>query len=266
MDDADRPGELSRADAPGGVVAAPSLRFIGRGSAFADEHNCAWFRVGGSLVLIDCPASAYARMRDMALGYERVFVLVTHTHADHVGGLSLMSEYLYCRSGGELVPDIVAPTPEVAHDLRTLLAVEGTPPGWYRMWHAGRGGVGVRRLDFSGLGWSASPVEVDHVPELRCYGYVLDIGGRRVVYTGDASSPAPLLAHVTPGCELYSEISAWDSPVHYCCARAVPELSALVRDGVQVYVMHIDDEDRIADAIAGTGIGKAPLGLPPCLR
>ena len=34
------------------------LRFFGRGSAFADDHNCAYFVSGGDLVLLDCPMTA----------------------------------------------------------------------------------------------------------------------------------------------------------------------------------------------------------------
>ena len=35
------------------------LTFLGRGSAFADEHNSAFFIHDGNLILIDCPMSSF---------------------------------------------------------------------------------------------------------------------------------------------------------------------------------------------------------------
>ena len=35
------------------------LQFFGRGSAFADQHNAAFFREQGDLILLDCPGTAF---------------------------------------------------------------------------------------------------------------------------------------------------------------------------------------------------------------
>ena len=43
------------------------LTFLGRGSAFADEHNSAFFVNESDLILIDCPMSSFEKLNDMNL-------------------------------------------------------------------------------------------------------------------------------------------------------------------------------------------------------
>ena len=67
------------------------LKFLGRGSAFTDEHNSAYFVENDELILIDCPMSAFQRLNDKNLAlYDHIYVLVTHTHGDHVGGIGML--------------------------------------------------------------------------------------------------------------------------------------------------------------------------------
>ena len=69
------------------------LRFLGRGSAFTEQQNSAFFTDGGDLVLIDCAMSAFHRLKALdpfelvkPCALHRIYVIVTHTHGDHVGG------------------------------------------------------------------------------------------------------------------------------------------------------------------------------------
>ena len=39
------------------------LQFFGRGSAFADQHNAAFFREQGDLILLDCPGTAFQKVK-----------------------------------------------------------------------------------------------------------------------------------------------------------------------------------------------------------
>ena len=61
------------------------LKFLGRGSAFSDEHNSAYFVAGDDLVLLDCSMTSFMKLCNKNLApYDRVYLLVTHTHGDHV--------------------------------------------------------------------------------------------------------------------------------------------------------------------------------------
>ena len=77
------------------------LKFLGRGAAFFGENNCACFTRGSDLVLIDCPMSAVHKVcgvgADKLAGtrVNRIIVLITHTHSDHVGGLGMLIHYCF---------------------------------------------------------------------------------------------------------------------------------------------------------------------------
>ena len=54
------------------------LQFLGRGSAFSDEHNSAFFIEDNELVLIDCPATSYQKMKKMNWEqYDNIYILIT---------------------------------------------------------------------------------------------------------------------------------------------------------------------------------------------
>lgn len=75
------------------------LLFLGRGSAFADEHNSAFFVEDNELVLIDCPATSYQKVKKMNWEhYDNIYILITHTHGDHSGGVGTMLQYVWFAS------------------------------------------------------------------------------------------------------------------------------------------------------------------------
>ncbi len=53
------------------------LQFLGRGSAFSDEHNSAFFIEDNELVLIDCPATSYQKVKKMNWEqYDNIYILL----------------------------------------------------------------------------------------------------------------------------------------------------------------------------------------------
>ncbi|MBQ9908027.1 MAG: ribonuclease Z [Oscillospiraceae bacterium] len=227
------------------------LQFLGRGSAFADMQNCAYFEEDGSLVLLDCPMSAFHVLRRRGIPQKRIFVLVTHTHSDHVGGIPMLIHMARYISDAPVT--VVAPSDEIAEDLRYLIArLDGCDPAAYRI-------VTADTLDAA---WLIGAVPVQHAPALegRCFGYRLRIGGNDVLYTGDAASLAPFQPYLHSGAYLYTEAANFNSGVHMYIDDVLPALIRLTEQGVHVYLMHLDDEAALAEKIRGTGIEFAPLG------
>ena len=108
------------------------LRFFGRGSGFADEHNSAYFVTNtNDLVIIDCPASTYHKLKHTDLQqYDKIYVLITHTHGDHSGGLGLFVQHTFFKQ--HKVINIVAPSRQVFDDLFLLLTrIEGCKTEWF---------------------------------------------------------------------------------------------------------------------------------------
>lgn len=226
------------------------LQFLGRGSAFSDTQNCAFFEADGELVLLDCPMSAFHRIRHFQKQYTGITVLVTHTHSDHVGGIPMLIHF--AKHVLHIPVTVAAPNAEVADDLRYLIErLDGCSPSAYTL-------LTAAQLQAE---WFAAAVPVEHAAALqgRCFGYVLRIGGQDVIYTGDTASLSPFLPYLHAGAYLYTEAANFDSGVHLYIEKLLPEIRRLSADGVHVYLMHLDDEAALAERISGTGIAFAPL-------
>ncbi|MDY6338495.1 MAG: diguanylate cyclase [Saccharofermentans sp.] len=227
------------------------LTFLGRGSAFADEHNSAFFIEDGNLILIDCPMSSFEKLNDMNLTlFDHIYLLVTHTHGDHVSGIGMLVDLLQFSVRTPIT--IVAPSKEVEGDLFYLLSrIEGCNESWYEL-------INTEDLDAE---WFVCPIQTSHTEELagKCFGYCLTVEGNRVVYTGDSSTLAPYEKYISDGSYLYTEVSAYKSPVHLYCADIHDKIKSYVERGVHVYLMHMDDEKRIGEVLSDTGAEFAPL-------
>ena len=236
------------------------LRFLGRGSAFSDEHNCAFFSEGSELVLIDHSLTAFNRLKNAGVSAltgtpdtKRIYVIITHTHSDHICGIPLLVEYAYYV--WKLPVTVAAATEQVAAEMRYYLdEIEGCEDGTYDL------------VPADSLKW----VSAEHTPTLsgRCFGYALDIGGRKAVYTGDTITLEPFLPYLgtgtegtggTEGTEFYTEIAAVRSAVHLNLDDNIEKLKELSAAGTKVVLMHLDDEKKISEAIEGTGITLAAL-------
>ena len=227
------------------------LKFLGRGSAFTDEHNSAYFVADDELVLIDCPMSAFLRLNDKNLAlYDHIYVLITHTHGDHAGGIGMLIDLLQFSVKTPIT--IVAPSKDVEADLFYLISrVEGCNSAWYEL-------INTDELDKD---WFICSIPTTHTEELagKCFGYYLSVEGNKVIYTGDTNTILPYEKYIESGAYLYTEISAYKTSVHLYCSDMVKKITDYVASGVHVYLMHMDDEKRIAQVMKDTGAEFAPL-------
>ena len=227
------------------------LKFLGRGSAFADEHNSAFFYHNDDLILIDCPESEFRKVKKIELkAVKNIYILITHTHGDHSSGVGTMIQYAWYILHKPVT--IVAPSDTVRKDLLTLLVqIEGCEPGRFH----------IAAADELHCEWLVSAVPTTHTKTLegRCFGYHLNIQGNDIVYTGDTATLAPFLPLLHHGAWLYSEISFHKSGVHLFYMDTLPVLKELAQKGVKVYLMHMDEEEEISKLIENTGLYLAPL-------
>ncbi|MBE6864453.1 MAG: MBL fold metallo-hydrolase [Ruminococcus flavefaciens] len=224
------------------------LLFLGRGSAFADEHNSAFFVEDNELVLIDCPATSYQKVKKMNWErYDNIYILITHTHGDHSGGVGTMLQYVWFASYLKKKVTIVAPSAEVRDDLLLLLMrIEGCEQEWFD----------IITADELNKKWFVAAVPTIHVKPLdgRCFGYHLNIHGNNVVYTGDTATLEPFKPLLKRGSFLYTEAAYYKSAVHLHLKEMLPEFIKLSDSGVHVYLMHLDVEEEIKKLIADTSL------------
>ena len=111
-------------------------------------------------------------------------VFISHFHADHTFGWPfLLLEYLYrVRRSSDLW--VVGP-PGVEARLAEMVRVGAYPPN-----DPARSGFDLRFVEVDEREQTAGAVRfravrVDHAPELDCYGFLVEHGGRTLGYSGD---------------------------------------------------------------------------------
>ena len=184
------------------------LRVLGSGDPFGSggRNQSAYLLEGaGTRILLDCGAAAVASLKNLGVDTAGIdLVLLSHFHGDHVAGLPfLFHDYQYATLRRS--PILVAGPRGVRRRVEAIYRVLFPRAGArrrrfrvdYRVLRAGSpfrppGGAGVRIV----------PFRVRHPSAGQGFGYVLDLLGRRLVYSGDTGWFEGL-ARVARGADLF---------------------------------------------------------------
>lgn len=168
-----------------------SLTFLGTGNFLAPGRYWNSFVVDAT-VLVEPAPTVLPHLRRCGIPAEALeTVVISHFHADHTFGWPfLLLELL--RSGRDRPLFIVGP-PDVADFLSDMMRL-----GAVRNVHdAAHAELDLRYLEVDGSWQDAGrlrfrAIEVEHVPHLRCFAYLLDRGDRTIGYSGDTQPCAGL--------------------------------------------------------------------------
>ncbi|MDD1502464.1 MBL fold metallo-hydrolase [Lysinibacillus sp. CNPSo 3705] len=215
------------------------LKFIGSGSAFNTKlgNTSAYYKIGNQMLLIDCGSNIFHRIKEHNLleGIEDIHVLITHTHADHVGSLADFIFYSYfCH--GEMAKSNVCVYSVDDVKIEELLAINGIIPGVQCLIKKCQADTQYT-LHFCKVLFEKS----SHVKEIPSYSIELSIDDKLIYYTGDTNSLKSSLLNPMAYDYVYVDTckADYEGNVHL----SLRKLSELVRPDVRskYWCMHLDE-------------------------
>jgi Metal-dependent hydrolases of the beta-lactamase superfamily III len=223
------------------------LKFIGNGSCFnvnAINNSCFYYdEKCKSMFLIDCGESVFGEVVRLGLlqDIQNLDILITHLHSDHVG--SLPSILFFCDIVYGIKPRVIHPEKKVIEQYLSLSGNETdkyivTAPEEYE------------RYDIM-------PILQQHSKVINAYGFIIEIDGVSIYYSGDAytidSSVLQRLKHDEID-YFYQDVTRYENNAHMNVRTLVSLIPENLRD--RVICMHFDDEQTI-DEVAALGFGIA---------
>lgn len=175
------------------------LTFLGTGNFLAGERYWNGFVLDGH-ILVETSPTVLPNLGRCGLNPAQLdTIVISHFHADHTFGWPFLLLALVREHGPEPL-HVVGP---VGLEERLAQMMEVGSVG--SIDQAAHEKLDLRHVEVDGSWQQAGPVrfravEVEHVPYLRCFGYVFDLDGRTVGYSGDVR-PCPGLDELAAACD-----------------------------------------------------------------
>ncbi len=229
------------------------LNFLGCGCAYRPDlgNTSAWFQTGGHLFLLDCGENSFTRIRQSTLleCCRDITVLITHSHADHIGSLPTLISYMH---DVERKPVTLCFPCE---DITYWMSCFGICQEDYRFLQ------GMDMVLPSGIRCHAVPV--DHHPKIPCYGYHVTGSFGSFYYSGDARRLPPdileaflcrTIQQLYQDATFLEEQGNSHGSLSYLCKVIPPALRQ------HVYPMHFHDD--LFEALQHEGFGCCMKQMP----
>jgi len=212
------------------------LKFIGSGNAFNTRlgNNSAYIKKIDNLFLIDCGGTTFDRLQYYGLleGINSVYVLITHTHPDHIASLGDLIFYGAVLS--KFKTTVIFPDKD---NIKLLLSLMGVSPELYRL---------VAPGEFNEMGLVTLPMTSIHVKEINAYGYIIQSeNGLNIFYSGDSGVLQPEITKLLQEGKLdmvYQDACSYDIPgnVHMYLGSLAEAVPLQLRG--KVWCMHLDKD------------------------
>ncbi len=223
------------------------LNFTGRGAMLYPEegNTAAYFESENAFFLIDCGEDVAAKLiADKKLTKEKeYYLMITHTHSDHIGSLGTLQQYLYWCCGKKL-NIVTSKQMRYRKEMQGILDGFGLVPETYEF-------VNEEELDnkfkeFSSIRF----VRSNHgdVPIASC-AIIISVEEGNILYTGDIADSTVIKEFiVSTGVHnidrMYIDTSLNKSPVHLSLEELLSVIPIELRS--RVYCMHINDRKLLS--------------------
>ena len=214
------------------------LSFIGGEAGFGSNNTSAYAIIDNNLLLIDCGSTVFSKlfMMDKARNFlnkrDNIEVIITHMHDDHVGSLGQLINYCFYFLHKKVT------IYSKCINLETRLNIAAAPKEGYEI-------ITDSHINF---------IKTNHCLGMDSYGFQMTINDRNVVYTGDTNTLEPFYNYIDYGTELYVDISYYNNPAHLNIKYIFDVINRLSLNGIDVYLMHLDNKKEIINYINNTNI------------
>ncbi|WBW96883.1 MBL fold metallo-hydrolase [Oceanirhabdus sp. W0125-5] len=214
------------------------LFFTGIGSAFNPKlgNNSAFIKKNKNLILIDCGGTVFSRLQELNMldRVDKVYIIITHTHPDHVGSLGEVIFYLYNILKKKAT--VIYPNKEFIQ--RFLSNIGATTKQYYLE------SENIVKVDDDEFGeFSIEFLPVSHVKTIPCYGFIMNIEGESFYYSGDSNNIENRILMMLKNGELhrvYQDTCGLDYKGNaHISLRKLKELISIEYRN-KVYCMHLD--------------------------
>jgi len=185
------------------------LNFIGIGGAINVKlgGNCCYLKEGDNLLVIDMCEGATKKIENLNVfeGVKNIFVVITHTHFDHIAGLGVF--IWYCNFKLNIKPQIIYSNLKYACTLKKLLKLTGVDKKYVKF---------LKDTSFKMNDLTLNMKKTTHTPKLQCYGIMFYDNLGQYYYTGDTND----LKYIKELCEnqnvktIYTEVATETNDVH----------------------------------------------------
>jgi len=232
------------------------LKFISYGN-YSHElgNNSAYLKENNNLLLIDCGSTIFNSILEQGIldDINKIHILITHTHDDHIGSLSSLLLYLKYNHPTKIDYTIIVPEP-IQKSVRKHLKRGGVTDDLFIIVKPLVGTYYIQDPNDESKTWiSFKCKETRHVPELKCFSYCFKYKGHDYFYSGDTAELS--VEDIERIQNLYYKMSYIDvtgnpnNPCHLpfntLCNLLMPEVRQ------HVTCMHLDTLTKADIALAG---------------
>ena len=206
------------------------LTFLGNDDGFGDKNNSAYLEINDELFLIDCGFTVFNEVKNKFdfNKYKNINVIITHLHNDHAGSLSQLILYLWFiyKKKTNVITSCI--------HMKEYLEITGTPSVSYEIQND------INNLKF---------IKTEHTDYLDAYGFVLNIEGKKILYTGDTQVLTPFLPYLNNLDELYIDVSKFGG-AHLKIDDILDDLKQINAKRIKIIPMHMDDKEYIEKLVS----------------
>ena len=223
------------------------LLFLGRGSAFntLEGNTSAFFKEGNTLFIIDSGETTFELLikNNILDNIEKVYLMITHTHSDHIGSLGTLTSYLYYKKN-QIINIIIpeqASEEKYLNNIKSILEVTGCTDNYIL--------IKEKELDDQFKSFSSIRFKkTNHTSSLVCYGILFSTEKGFIYYSGDTNelnNVKELIDKKEIIDKLYLDTTLIDKEDnnHLSINVINSEIPSNLKN--KVYCMHVDNDETI---------------------